>query len=180
MQRRFLVRMLVGTSMLLWGLALLAWVAPALGKAVAEEKAAAGEPEKAAPAAPAKAEESAPAAGATSGKKGAKKPSSARKPAARLPNYYKDVVTEEQREKILAIQKEYTAKIDPLRKELEKLTAERDEKIEAVLTPQQKQELEKIKAAAKAARDAKAGSKGKKPTRSSRSAAPGKAAEAPK
>jgi len=126
----------------------------------------AAKPGAAAPAkadAQAKADESPPAAGAPSTRKASRKPAGAKKPSGRVPNYYGDAVTPEQREKILAIQRDYTAKIDPLRRQIEQLTKERDEKIEGLLTPQQKQQIEKKKADAKAARDAKAAAKGKKP-----------------
>jgi hypothetical protein len=100
----------------------------------------------------------------------------ARQPAARLPNYYREIVTEEQREKILAIQRQYAAKIDPLRRELEKLTQERNEKIESLLTPEQRKQLAEIRAAAKAKRDAKSSAKSGKSTRPSRAPGPGKKA----
>jgi transketolase len=75
------------------------------------------------------------------------------KSSGRLPAYYGKVkVTPEQREKILAIQKEYAAKIDPLRKQLDALTKERDAKMEAVLTPEQQKQMEELKAAAKKSR----------------------------
>jgi len=70
----------------------------------------------------------------------------------RLPNYYSRVVDQEQREKIYAIQREYAPKIDTLKAQLEALVAERDEKVEAVLTPEQQQTVEKLRAAAKAKR----------------------------
>ncbi len=128
----------------------------------------AAEEGSAAPAAAAKAE-APPAA--------AKKTAKERQPAGRLPNFYPKIVTEEQREKIFAIQKQYAAKIDPLRRELEKITRERDEAIEALLTPEQKKQLEDLKAAAKAKRDAK-GSRSGRSGRSSRSPAAEKNAPA--
>ncbi|MGQ9564282.1 MAG: hypothetical protein ACUVQG_13450 [Thermogutta sp.] len=70
----------------------------------------------------------------------------------RLPMYYARVVTEEQRQKIYAIQREYYPKIAALRKQLEDLIAEQNAKIEAVLTPEQKSELDKIRAEAAAKR----------------------------
>lgn len=63
----------------------------------------------------------------------------------RLPAYYARVVTEEQRQKIYAIQREYHPRIAALRKQLEDLIAEQNGKIEAVLTPQQKVELERLR-----------------------------------
>lgn len=66
--------------------------------------------------------------------------------------YYGRVVTEEQRQKIYAIQRDYYPRIAALRKQLEDLLAEQNAKIEAVLSPQQKAELDKIKAEAAARR----------------------------
>ncbi len=80
----------------------------------------------------------------------------AEKAAGRLPAYYGKVkVTPDQREKILSIQKEYTAKIDSLRKQLDTLTKERDAKMEAVLTPEQQKQMAEMKAAAKKSRGSK-------------------------
>ncbi len=66
--------------------------------------------------------------------------------------YYTRVVTEEQRQKIYAIQRDYYPKISALRKQLEALIAEQNAKIEAVLTPEQKAEVDKIRAEAAARR----------------------------
>ncbi len=86
------------------------------------------------------------------------------KSSARLPNYYARVVSEEQREKILAIQRVFAAKIDPLRAQIEALVKERDEKIAAFLTPEQQKKIDAMKAAAKASRDSKRTPKGKSST----------------
>lgn len=74
----------------------------------------------------------------------------------RLPAYYARVVTEEQRQKIYAIQREYHPRIAALRKQLEELIAEQNGKIEAVLTPQQKAELERLRQEAATRRGSKA------------------------
>jgi hypothetical protein len=71
------------------------------------------------------------------------------KPRGRLPAYFGAVVTPELREKIYAIQAEYEPRIGQLRKELDALTKERDEKIHALLTPEQKKKIEELKAAAR-------------------------------
>lgn len=80
----------------------------------------------------------------------------------RLPNYYAQVVTEEQRQKIYDIQRKYFTKIETLRRQLEALIAERDKEIEAVLTPEQKAKIEKLRKEAAerraARRDENAGS----------------------
>lgn len=63
----------------------------------------------------------------------------------RLPMYYAKVVDEKQRQKIYEIQRKYHPQIVDLQKQLEKLIAQRDAEIEAVLTPQQKAEIEKLR-----------------------------------
>jgi Spy/CpxP family protein refolding chaperone len=67
----------------------------------------------------------------------------------RLPDHYGEVVTEEQREKIYEIQEEYRPKIEPLETQLKALKDERDAKIAAVLTPEQKKKVEEADANAK-------------------------------
>jgi cell division protein ZapA (FtsZ GTPase activity inhibitor) len=72
------------------------------------------------------------------------------KSSGRVPAYYAKVqITPEQREKILSIQKDFAAKIDPLRKQLDDLTKDRDAKMAAVLTPEQQKQIDEMKAAAK-------------------------------
>jgi len=73
----------------------------------------------------------------------------------RLPAHFSGVVTDEQRQKIYAIQKDSSAKITPLRRQLESLIKERDEKIWALLTPEQRRKVEALKADAKKAGKAK-------------------------
>ncbi|MBU4271333.1 MAG: hypothetical protein KKE86_12615 [Planctomycetes bacterium] len=96
------------------------------------------------------AEDKAPAKPTTKKKEKAK----AKKGRHRLPPYFGDVVGDEQREKIYKIQDEYRPKIEALRAELKALVKERDEKIEAVLTPEQKQQIDEARAEAKAKRKA--------------------------
>ncbi len=94
----------------------------------------------------------------------------AAKARGRLPSHFSGVVSDEQREKIYAIQREYEPTIKELTLKLDSLKKERDEKIDALLSPEQKKKIEDLKAAAKQARDKKesAGSKekegGAKPT----------------
>lgn len=85
------------------------------------------------------------------------------KPRGRLPNYYRQVVTLEQRDKIYAIQQSYSAQLEALEKQIAELEAKRDAEIEAVLTPEQRekvktlvQEAQKRREAAAAARKAAA------------------------
>jgi len=76
----------------------------------------------------------------------------AKKPRGRLPNYYKDVVSQQQREQIYAIQAEYRDKIAALKAQLAAMTKERDEKVAGVLTAEQIQKVEQLKAEAAAKR----------------------------
>ena len=77
----------------------------------------------------------------------------------RLPAHYKDVVSQAQREAIYRVQAEYGAKIAELKTRLSKLQAERKAKIEALLTPEQKQKIAQLKAAAAAKRKPKPAAK---------------------
>jgi len=144
------------------------WLAGLLAApALAEQPAAAPKPPAAqpavapAPAAAAPADSAAPAA-QTQPKKRAE-------PRGRLPAYFGKVVNKAQREQIYGIQKEYDPKIDALEAELAKLRQERDAKIDALLTPEQKAQIEQLKSEAAAKR--------KKPAVST--AAPSSAAPSP-
>jgi Spy/CpxP family protein refolding chaperone len=90
-----------------------------------------------------------------------------KKAKGRLPAYYADIVTEEQRDKIYAIQAKHQAKIEELNAALTAANKARDAEIESVLTPEQKIKLKAAKdeAAAKKkknAADKKAAEEGKK------------------
>lgn len=85
----------------------------------------------------------------------------ARKFRGRLPNYYSSVVDRKQRQSIYKIQQEYAPKIAALKAQLEALVKERDEKVTAVLTPEQLRKVEQAQAAAKAKRDQKKATKEK-------------------
>jgi hypothetical protein len=81
-----------------------------------------------------------------------------------LPPYYAQVVNDKQREEIAKIQEEYQPKIDALQSQLDALKKERKEKIAAVLTPEQKKQVEEAEEAAakaKANRKSKDSSSGK-------------------
>jgi Spy/CpxP family protein refolding chaperone len=73
----------------------------------------------------------------------------------RLPAYYKDVVTQEQREAIYQIQEEYGAKIAEVKARLADLQQQQAAKIAALLKPEQKQKIDQLRAAAAAKRQAK-------------------------
>jgi len=66
----------------------------------------------------------------------------------RLPNYYKDVVTDEQRDQIYQIQQSYFDVISTLELRLEMLKNERDKLIENVLTREQGEQIDATKKAA--------------------------------
>ena len=72
----------------------------------------------------------------------------AKKSRGRLPIHYRHVVDEKQREAIYKTQKEYASKIADLRAQLAAIVKERNEKIAAILTPQQLEKIEKLKAEA--------------------------------
>jgi hypothetical protein len=72
----------------------------------------------------------------------AEAPTEATKPAAkqfrgRLPAYFSSVVTTTQRQDVYRIQEEYFHRLVALEEQIEKLKKERDEKVDAVLTPEQ-------------------------------------------
>jgi hypothetical protein len=69
----------------------------------------------------------------------------------RLPPYYADVINEKQREEIYNIQEEYQPKIAALEAQLKALRKEQSDKIAAVLTPEQKKQIEAAAVKAKAA-----------------------------
>lgn len=77
-----------------------------------------------------------------------------KRPAAqgRLPNFYRTVVNGAQRKEIYSIQAKYAAQIKELRKQLAVLITQRDTEVEAVLTPEQKDQVAKLAAEAKAKR----------------------------
>ena len=66
-----------------------------------------------------------------------------------MPAHYASVVNEKQREEIYKIQEEYQPKIAALQKQLKALKKERDEKISAVLTAEQRKQVEEAAAKAK-------------------------------
>ncbi len=79
-------------------------------------------------------------------------PVQANKSYSRLPAYYANVVSDGQRQRIYAIQRVYGPKLDELKAQYELLKKQRDEKIEQVLSPDQKTQIEQLKLAARAKR----------------------------
>jgi hypothetical protein len=80
------------------------------------------------------------------------KPSKEAKPSlkakGRLPAYYKDVVTQSQKESIYKIQSSYGDQITKLAEEMKALTEKRDAEIEALLSAEQKAKVATLKAEA--------------------------------
>ncbi len=86
------------------------------------------------------------------------KPAAAKKETnfrGRLPNYYRTVVDEKQRQAIYKIQEEYAARLAALRDQLAALSKELDEKVTAVLTPEQAKKIQDLAAEAKTKREKK-------------------------
>ncbi len=67
----------------------------------------------------------------------------------RLPAYYKDVVTDEQRTQIYAIQAKYEKQLTDLQSQIDAVKAKQNEEIEALLSAEQKEKLAKKKAGKK-------------------------------
>ena len=65
--------------------------------------------------------------------------------ARRLPNFYRDVVSDEQKDAVYAIQADYFGPIEMLTLRLERLQKERDAQIEAVLSAEQKKKVESLR-----------------------------------
>lgn len=63
----------------------------------------------------------------------------------RLPNHYRDVISDEQRDKIYAVQSAYFGPVEMLTQRLDRLKAERDAQIEALLTAEQKKRIEALR-----------------------------------
>lgn len=65
-------------------------------------------------------------------------------PSGRLPTYYSEIVTQDQRLKIYSIQSGYNTKIEQLEAEIAKLEAAMKKEMEAVLTQPQSERLEEL------------------------------------
>jgi hypothetical protein len=76
-------------------------------------------------------------------------------PKGRLPAHYSDVVNEEQKTKIYAIQAEYDVMIKKLQADLKETMAKRDAAVAAVLTKDQQELVAKNEADSKTKRKAK-------------------------
>jgi hypothetical protein len=78
----------------------------------------------------------------------------AKQPGVRLPPHFASVVTEEQREKILAVQEEYASQLREKRQELKAVVEKRDAAIMKLLKPEQRKQVEQAREEAKARRAA--------------------------
>jgi hypothetical protein len=72
----------------------------------------------------------------------------------RLPNFYRAVVTPDQRSSIYAVPTKYEKQIEELELQIDALEAKRDAEIEAVLTPEQREKVKSLEAEAKKRREA--------------------------
>jgi hypothetical protein len=68
-----------------------------------------------------------------------------KKAKGRLPAYYADIVTEQQRATIYAIQAKYEQQLDALNAQVTALEKQRNLEVENVLTPAQKEQLKKAR-----------------------------------
>ena len=68
----------------------------------------------------------------------------AAEPSGRLPAYYGEIVTQDQRLKIYQIQSGYSTKIEQLKAEIEKLDTAMKKEMEAVLTQPQLERLKEL------------------------------------
>jgi Spy/CpxP family protein refolding chaperone len=80
------------------------------------------------------------------------------KAKGRLPAYYKDVVTDEQRDQIYALQAKYAKQLEDLQTQIDGVKGKLNGEIEALLSPEQKEKLAKVKEEAEAKK--KGGKKG--------------------
>jgi hypothetical protein len=101
--------------------------------------------------------------------KGAKKAESAdaaaEKPKGRLPQYYADVVSEEQRTKIYAIQAKFADQIKDLNEQLAAVAKKQNDEIDAVLTAEQKAKVDEARKEAVAKKKKKSDDKKKSTTK---------------
>lgn len=71
------------------------------------------------------------------------------KPRGRLPAYYSEVVSPEQKEKIYDIQQKYFEQIQQLQEQMKELEQQREAEVTAVLTLEQKERVAQLMAAKK-------------------------------
>jgi DNA replication initiation complex subunit (GINS family) len=104
-----------------------------------------------------------------------------KKAKGRLPAYYSDLVTEQQRSTIYAIQAKYQARITALNEELLNIEKQQDFEVENVLTAEQKSMLKKAQEEGAAKRKKNAAEKAeKKAAEEAKAAAPAEVKKAVK
>ena len=91
----------------------------------------------------------------------AKKTEKTEKTKGRLPPYFSDVVSGEQREKIYAIQAKYEDQIKDLNAQLAAIAKKQNDEIDAVLTAEQKEKIDAARAEAVAKKKKKSDDKKK-------------------
>lgn len=93
---------------------------------------------------------------AASAKEEADKPAkkAAKQPGVRLPPHFARVVSEDQREKILAVQAEFASQLREKRQELKAVVEKRDAAVMKLLKPEQRKQVEQAREEAKARRAA--------------------------
>jgi hypothetical protein len=87
------------------------------------------------------------------------------KPKGRLPAYFADVVSADQKEKIYAIQAKYADQIKELNEQLEAVGKKQDDEIDAVLSAEQKAKVDAARAEAAAKKKKNADAKKKAETK---------------
>ena len=76
----------------------------------------------------------------------AKKTEKTEKAKGRLPAYFADVVSDEQKSKIYAIQEKYAGQIKDLNEQLAAVAKKQNDEIDAVLTAEQKEKIDAARA----------------------------------
>lgn len=95
---------------------------------------------------------SAPAGANQEGAESAPSSKSANRAARRLPPYYGEVVSAEQREKIYQLQTQYTEQVRQLRERLDSLEVEHKKSLESLLTAEQREQVARLIEQAKSKR----------------------------
>lgn len=82
-------------------------------------------------------------------------PAARAKPRGRLPAYYAKVISAPQKEQVYRVQAEYEQRIDALESQIAALEKQRNDAIRALLTPEQRKQVDALAAEAKTKRDAR-------------------------
>ncbi|MEX2175452.1 MAG: hypothetical protein WD872_13905 [Pirellulaceae bacterium] len=90
---------------------------------------------------------------------GQEKADQTEKSVRRLPAYYSDVVSQEQRKQIYAIQEKYAKELKTLNEQMLALAQKQTNEVEAVLSAEQKEQVEKARTASASRKKKKAADK---------------------